>query len=93
MTRRNPGPDRHAGGCPQRAIERDVSSGPGWRTNGGIAGTEDLPADWLGVREAMGEGDGESDDESGDESYDEEMTDDGQWSEESESSDDSGEGE
>ncbi len=55
----------------------------------GIAGAEDLPADWLGVRAAADTGSDEVG--YGDESYEEESTDDGQWNEESESSDDSGE--
>ena len=53
----------------------------------GVVGAEDLSADWLGVRAATAEGADESDDES----YDDDMADDGQWSEESESGDDSGE--
>ena len=58
----------------------------------GVAGAENLPADWLGVRQAKAESDGESSDEGNDESYDDDGTDDGQWNEESESSDDSGDG-
>lgn len=51
----------------------------------GVAGAEDLPADWLGVRAAEG-----ADDESGYGSGEEESygtTDEGEWNEESESSD------
>lgn len=51
----------------------------------GAAGAEDLPADWLGVRAAPAAGD---EDEA---IYDDETTDEGEWTEESELSDDGGE--
>jgi hypothetical protein len=61
---------------------------PGVSGVAGVVGAEDLSADWLGVRAATAEGA----DESYDESDDDDMADDGQWSEESESGDDSGDG-
>lgn len=55
----------------------------------GVAGAEDLPADWLGVRAATASANDEE--SSTDESYDDETTDEGEWTEESELSDDGGE--
>ncbi|MEO8198278.1 MAG: hypothetical protein ABI689_16285, partial [Thermoanaerobaculia bacterium] len=53
----------------------------------GIAGAEALPVDWLGVRAASA-----ADDESYDDGDDDGATDEGEWTEESESSDEIGDG-
>lgn len=78
----------------RRFLALAAGEAPAVSSAAGVAGAEDLPADWLGVRAETGDdrysGDGE--DSYSEEGYDDETANEGGWTEESEWSDDSVDG-
>lgn len=77
----------------RRFLALVAGEAPAVSSAAGVAGAEDLPADWLGVRADAGEDSYDESDESySDSSYDDETANEGEWTEESEWSDDSVDG-